>query len=132
MTRHLSLLFLYLLLFATACKKEDVKPSLEGRWNYHSSTAYYYDRDGKLLDEVTSVWGTHYIIVTGRSVQYLSSIDDKLLSASQITQQGEILRTDGKPQTVSKLTFQNLSLLDKTATAGIFGGTVALANHYVR
>jgi hypothetical protein len=116
----------------TACEKEDVKPSLEGRWNYHSSTAYYYDHDGKLLDEVTSVWGTHYLVVAGRSVQYFSSIDDKLLHASEITQQGEVIRPAGKPQTVTKLTSQNLTLLDKTATPGIFGGNVELATHYVR
>jgi hypothetical protein len=50
MARLVPFLLLCLLVLTTACEKEDVKPSLEGRWNYHSSTAYYYDHDGKLLD----------------------------------------------------------------------------------
>jgi hypothetical protein len=131
MARLIPFLLLYLLLLASACTKEDVKPSLEGRWNYQSTTAYVIDRDGKLFDESTPVWPPHYLVITGTVVQYFSSPEDQLLSTSEINGQSEIVTRGSERHTVTKLTAKTLTWLE-TAPGAFFGRDVELTIRYVR
>lgn len=140
MSRLIPLLLLCLLLFTMACKKEDAEPSLEGRWEYHSSTAYRYDHNGNLLGEGLEVEGAHYLVVKGSSVQCFRFINGRyqLVNSTEVTPQREmvrrdsILKPDEKLQVITKLTSHHLTLRDKTTAVNPAGGLIRLAYHYVR
>jgi hypothetical protein len=116
MPRLLPLLALCLLLFATACEKDNVaEPALEGRWNHRSILVYVCDKQGNALETHPGISPTPYYLVLTSSTQERFDLPGAISRGSTtFTRQGNQLTfADGRQLFIVELTPQRLTLHDK-------------------
>jgi hypothetical protein len=115
MTRLLSLLTLCLLLFTTSCKKDDIGPSLEGRWNFRLTVLHVYLNGGVLLDKFPGgKANSYYMLLTSTTQELIDLPTNSSRGLLSFTRQGNVLTfQDGRQLVITELTAKTLTLRDK-------------------